>query len=88
MVNSKRVDQFDAMDDFLDACLGAQVTAAVEGGMTTVPADVQAALDRLVFISRLSLYRPLEDVRREYVDALPQPVRGRLLHALTEEGEH
>jgi hypothetical protein len=87
MVNSKRVDQFDAMDDFLDACLGAQVIASVERGMATVPDDVQTALDRLVYTSRLALYRRLETVRREYVDALPQPVRGRLLHALREEGE-
>jgi hypothetical protein len=87
MAMSGRADQFQAMGDFLDACLGAQVIAAVEGSMTAVPDDVQAALDRLVYTARLALYRLTEDVRREYVDPLPDPVRRRLLYALREEGE-
>lgn len=87
MILGGAVGQFDAMGDFLVACFGAQIDAALGGGLTEVPADVRSALRRLVYRARLALFRLVEEARREYVDALPNPVRGRLLTALREGGE-
>jgi hypothetical protein len=86
MVVSGRVDQYDAMGAFLDACLSTLTDIAI-GGLRDVPPAVRGSLRRLAYETRLALYRLVEDVRREYVDVLPDPVGSRILHALREGGE-
>jgi hypothetical protein len=86
MIVSGRIDQFDAMTNFLEACFDAYLETAL-GTLSGVPAALRRTLNRLVYRSRLALYRLVEDVRREHVDVLPDPLKRRVLHALR-EGEN
>lgn len=86
MVTGGGVGQFDAMQTFLEECMMAQIDAAI-GTLRGVPRALRNAIRRLTYHSRLALYRLAEDTRREYVDALPDPVKSRLLHALREGGD-
>ena len=86
MIVSGRIDQFDAMKNFLEACFDAYLESAL-GTLSGVPRTLRLTLNRLVYRSRLALYRLLEDIRREHVDVLPDPLKSRVLVALR-EGEN
>ena len=83
MIVSGRIDQFEAMKNFLDACFDAYLDSAL-GTLSGVPRRLRRTMNRLVYRSRLALYRLLEDVRREHVDVLPDPLKSRVLVALRE----
>ncbi|MHB9032848.1 MAG: hypothetical protein ACYC6L_07360 [Anaerolineae bacterium] len=87
MVVGGHVSQYDAMVNFLDACLEADVEGMLHPDMTEVPERVRTTLRSVSFRARLALYRLVEDARRRFVDVLVTPVRRRVLNALTEGGE-
>jgi hypothetical protein len=78
MLTSRSATQYVAMDDFLEQCFLTHI-GSYGDPPTELPAQVRAAAKRLTLDSRLSLYRLVEDARREWVDVLPPPVSTPLL---------
>jgi hypothetical protein len=86
MITSGQVNQYDAMNAFLEACMDVQFGQMMREAIEE-PTQIRSTLRALTYESRLTLYRLLEYTRRMCVDSLPDPLNTRVLNALREGGE-
>jgi hypothetical protein len=86
MITSGQINQYDAMNAFLEACMDVQF-GHMMGEAIEEPTQIRSTLRALTYESRLTLYRLLEYTRRMCVDSLPDPLNTRVLNALREGGE-
>jgi hypothetical protein len=72
MVTTQSIDQFDAVDRFITACLG-ELARSITGRPSKAPAPV-VALRAMTFEARIGFYRLSEEARRRFVETMPAPV--------------
>jgi len=81
MLVGRSSTQYEAMENFLDECFFTHI-GTYGDPPAGLPDELRAAVRKLTFYGRLSLYRSVEDARKEWVDSLPAVVSKPLLAIL------